>query len=251
MDHMEITPHLRDQKRNTLRKKGQYPLYGFFVSLVLLVLIFSGYYFGLFKSSFKSPETLLSEAVGMITTNAGAQGTAFLVSNEFLITARHVVESINKGDQVTIDFVRKGIVTTNALLEWREETAPSDPLDYFMSDIAVIRLTKPEEVENIRPLTLGTSEGIALLTEVIVAGYPDGDFSLTDGAINSDNIEGKSLFKIDAASNPGNSGGPVVLKSDFSVIGVLVGGKEGYQGENVANKIDNVLLLTQGRGITF
>ena len=74
----------------------------------------------------------------------------------------------------------------------------------------------------------------------------------TIGTINNTKFQGLNLFKLDATSNPGNSGGPCILKDDNSVIGILVGGSGPYvQGENVAIKIDNVKRILNGVGISY
>ncbi|PGH38328.1 MAG: hypothetical protein CRN43_15845, partial [Candidatus Nephrothrix sp. EaCA] len=114
----------------------------------------------------------------------------------------------------------------------------SVPIEYFLSDVAVLEVP---EISDIEPLALGESETVKNLDEVILIGYPHGDYSITKGNINSDKYQGVNLFKLDAASNQGNSGGPCILKDDNTVIGILVGGNAtAQQGENIALKIADV-----------
>jgi S1-C subfamily serine protease len=110
-------------------------------------------------------------------------------------------------------------------------------------------MTKTSDLE---PLVLGESDAVQNLDEVILIGFPNGDYSITKANINSDQYQGVNLFKLDAASNPGNSGGPCFLKDDNTVIGILVGGKQpGTQGENIALKINTVKDLLRKSGIDF
>lgn len=257
MNHLDITPHLRDQKRNSLQRKAKGPLWGFLGFLAALFLVFSLFYFDIIEPKFKSPEESLAQAVSIITTTSGSQGTAFLVSENYLLTARHVVSDISIGDKVFLDFVRAG-VSAEAVLEWMH-TSSNDSgsgLDLFLLDFALLKLITPDAVRKIEPLVLGNSDGVPVLSKVIVSGFPNGDFSMTAGSINSDNIEGRDLFKIDAASNAGNSGGPLILEDDKTVIGILVGGRidETYsdlEGENVANKINNVIEILGKNGFVL
>jgi len=123
------------------------------------------------------------------------------------------------------------------------------PIEYFLTDIAVLEVP---EISEIVPLELGESDEVNNLDEVILIGYPHGDYSITEGNINSKEFQGYDLFKLDAASNPGNSGGPCILKSDNTVIGILVGGSGPlYQGENVALKINVVKKILDEQHITY
>jgi S1-C subfamily serine protease len=79
-----------------------------------------------------------------------------------------------------------------------------------------------------------------------------GDYSITKGNINSEKYQGVNLFKLDATSNPGNSGGPCILKDDNTVIGILVGSSAtAQQGENVALKIDDVKKILKSANIIY
>jgi len=108
------------------------------------------------------------------------------------------------------------------------------------------------EITDIEPLILGESSAVENLDEVILIGYPNGDYSITKGNINSQKYHDANLFKLDATSNPGNSGGPCILKNDNTVIGILVGGSSiAKQGENIALKIDDVKSMLDRAGISY
>jgi S1-C subfamily serine protease len=121
--------------------------------------------------------------------------------------------------------------------------------EYFLTDMAVLEVS---EISDIEPLVLGESSIVENLDEVILIGYPNGDYSITKGNINSQKYHDADLFKLDATSNPGNSGGPCILKNDNSVIGILVGGSSiAKQGENIALKIDDVKSILGKAGISY
>lgn len=198
----------------------------------------------------------IEAAVARINTNRGT-GTAFLISPTRMLTARHVVEGMAVGDEVDIVFEKadnqptyKGKVLFYPPASTTASAAGTVDLNYFMQDFALIEVP---EITMIDPLIIGDSKLVNNLDEVITIGFPLGDYSITQGNINSTSYQGKDLFKLDAASNPGNSGGPCLYKIDQTVIGILVGGggQHDLQGENVAVKIHNVIDFMKANGIKF
>ena len=117
----------------------------------------------------------------------------------------------------------------------------------------MLKLDDPSIVQDagIYPLSIGDSDGLGNLTPVIAIGYPNGDYSIKRGDINSDSVDDLALFKIDNAMNPGDSGGPLVLEDEQTVIGMMVGGLTGAEGENVANKINNIMVLLDEAGVVL
>lgn len=98
----------------------------------------------------------------------------------------------------------------------------ADPLN----DLAVIRIEAPED--ELFPVTLGDSRALKVGMRVFAIGNPFGlERTLTTGIISSLNrslqIRGswtiKSIIQIDAAINPGSSGGPL-LDSHGRLIGI-------------------------------
>lgn len=98
----------------------------------------------------------------------------------------------------------------------------ADPLN----DLAVIRIEAPED--ELFPVTLGDSRSLKVGMRVFALGNPFGlERTLTTGIISSLNrslqIRGnwtiKSIIQIDAAINPGSSGGPL-LDSHGRLIGI-------------------------------
>jgi len=219
----------------------------------LPLLIWLLFYLGVIpnKPSFASD---IQEPVAKVVTKDGI-GTAFLISPTTLLTARHVVDGMTVGDKVDLFFEHsQNQLQVTAKIKY---IAPTDKqmingqveTEYFLSDLAVLEVS---EITDIEPLILGESSAVENLDEVILIGYPNGDYSITKGNINSQKYHDANLFKLDATSNPGNSGGPCILKNDNTVIGILVGGSSiAKQGENIALKIDDVKSMLDKAGISY
>jgi len=224
------------------------------IPVVLLpALIWALFYFGIFSNK-PSYARDIQEPVAKVITKNG-MGTAFLISPTTLLTARHVVEGMSVGEEVELFFEHlQNQLQVKAKIKY---IAPIDKqiveeqvdTDYFLTDLAVL---ETPEINDIEPLILGESSAVENLDEVILIGYPNGDYSITKGNINSQKYYNADLFKLDAASNPGSSGGPCILKDDNTVIGILVGGSSiAKQGENIALKIDNVKRILSNAGISY
>lgn len=93
-------------------------------------------------------------------------------------------------------------------------------------DLAVLRIDAPRE--KLRPIALGSSDGLLVGQRVYAIGNPFGlDQTLTTGIVSALNREIESVtrrtirgaIQTDAAINPGNSGGPL-LDSAGRLIGV-------------------------------
>jgi len=237
-----ISDNLQEQNRIAIKKRINVITTVFLVSVFLPFVLYALFHFNIVpsKSAFSSD---IQEPVAKVVTNSGI-GTAFLINTTTLLTARHVVENAKVGDLVDLIFEHsKNQLQVKATIKY---IAPSTvhsvegtvPADYFLTDVAVLEVS---EISDIEPLVLGESDAVQNLDEVVLIGYPNGDYSITKGNINSDKYQGLNLFKLDATSNPGNSGGPCILKDDNTVIGILVGSSStAQQGENIALKIADV-----------
>ena len=138
-----------------------------------------------------------------------SSGTGFAVSYfGHLITNHHV---INGCEKVTIKFNEKSELTAKILAIDSKQ------------DLALLKINK-------RPLSVLAidEEGPQLLNEIFVAGYPFGNsistsIKITKGIISSMKGLGddNSNIQIDAAIQPGNSGGPI-LNNEANIVGVAV-----------------------------
>jgi hypothetical protein len=103
-------------------------------------------------------------------------------------------------------------------------------------DLALLRI---EDVKDLPTLSLGSDEKLEKQMELLAVGFPFGDALATDRkgypevSINSGRIsalrrknDALHRIQLDAALNPGNSGGPV-LDENGKVVGVVVSGIRG------------------------
>ena len=246
-----ITEQNSEKIKLSLRKKLRTVSTIFVFTLFLPLIVIFLFKFHIFKG--KPAISLgLEEPVAKIITQSGI-GTAFLISETKLITARHVVSDMNIGDEVILEFQKADPpqhISGKILFFEPTNVNPINvkvPLKYFLSDIAVIEIP---HIENITPVDLGDSDFIEELDEIILVGYPNNDYSKTDGSINSKSYQGYDLFKSDVTANRGNSGGPTFLKDDLTVIGIVVGsGDPNDQGENVIIKINNAISFLEHNNI--
>lgn len=255
-DHIAITRSLKEDKLKKIKGEFSRVSIVFVLVCVLPILLYLFYDFGLFTITKKGEFQSLEEATSLLFNETeGTTGTAFLVSETKALTARHVVEQLNVGEKVVLNFDQASPpFQINATLEYKGETSETQSsLKYFLTDFALLRVDDPEVISNngIQPIPIGNSDGLGNLTEVIAIGYPSGDYSIKRGDINSDSFNDLDLFKVDPAANPGDSGGPLVQKETKSVIGILVGGSPGSQGENIAIKINNIREILSNEGFSM
>ena len=248
-----ITESMQESKRVLVLKKTRIVTAVLIIMIILPFLSYLLFQFGIIsgKPAFNSD---IQEPVAKVVTSDGV-GTAFLISPSILLTARHVVENYKTGDKIDLFFEHsKNQLQTKAIIKYIAPTSQQSvdgtvTIDYFKTDVAVLEVP---EITDIEPLILGESDAVVNLDEVILIGYPNGDYSITKGNINSDTYQGLNLFKLDATSNPGNSGGPCILKNDNTVIGILVGSSvTAQQGENIALKINDVKDILSKAGINY
>jgi len=237
-----ISDNLQEQNRISIKNRIGVVTTVFLISVFLPFVFYTLFHFNIVtsKPSFSAD---VQEPVAKVVTGTGV-GTAFLISPTILLTARHVVENLEVGDQVDVIFEQsKNKLQVKATIKYISPStvhsiAGTVPVEYFLTDVAILEIS---EIYDIEPLVLGESDSVQNLDEVILIGYPNGDYSITKGNINSNKYQGLNLFKLDATSNPGNSGGPCILKDDNTVIGILVGSNAtAQQGENIALKIADV-----------
>ncbi len=135
--------------------------------------------------------------------------------------------------------------------EYDAKIVGADP----MSDVAVIKLTKPPR--NLKPATFADSDKVRLGEVVIAIGNPFGvGQAVTMGIISAKGRAGVGIVRYedyiqtDAAINPGNSGGGLInMRGQLVGINTAILSKSGgYQGigfaipSNMAKKIMNGLI---------
>ena len=157
------------------------------------------------KSSETEKVTEVKESSNLVPASSG---TGFFISKEgHIVTNNHVVN---------------GCTTTNVNYQGKVVVAKILARDRI-NDLALLHVDiKPKGILNI------SDEDANLLEEIYVAGYPFGkaissSIKVTKGVVSSitglgDNY---SNFQIDAALQPGNSGGPII-NNKGDVVGVAV-----------------------------
>lgn len=207
---------------------------GFFLilSLGLPILFFLPFKFNLIPSSISSGGSI--EATALVSLGDGRTGSAFLVSPTKLITARHVIETLNENDLVSIEFVKSnGKTKTEAKVLFKPKLESND--------YAILELVKP--ITDISPISTGDATNIQINDEVTIIGYPGGLFSSAKAQITNNELsENPILFQMNGGAWSGNSGGPVIDKKSNDVIGILIAGFEGkFKGMVYAIKINALL----------
>ncbi len=151
------------------------------------------------------------------TSQGAGSGSGLILSSDGqILTNNHVVEGAAAGG-LTVSFDDGS--TTSA------EIVGTDPL----TDLAVIQA---DDVDDLTPVTLGSSDDLAVGQEVVAIGSPFGlESTVTSGIVSalerpvsagSDESGASTVFpaiQTDAAINPGNSGGPLV-DAEGRVVGI-------------------------------
>lgn len=161
-------------------------------------------------------------SVVLIQTDQGL-GAGFVVKNKRLVaTAYHVIAGAKK---ITV-ISRSGIHYKATPYAWKIE-----------ADIAIIELDR--EFEDAEPLPLRLEDPLGVGMPVVMVGHPFGDYAesyedlegLLTWTITSGIVGGISerFIQTDAASSPGNSGGPI-LDMRGRVIGVVSARLDGAEG---------------------
>ena len=177
----------------------------------------------------EQPKTAKESSIQKEQTPQSGTGSGFFVSKMgHVITNAHVVKDCNKltvGDnankQVLAEVVNTDGSNDLALLKLSSldmASAESKSLIQKLS-IAVVPLASKG---------LLRSEDVRLGEKVLVAGYPFGDFfsnsiKVTTGVVSSTRGAGddSGQFQLDAAVQPGNSGGPI-YDSGGNIVGVVI-----------------------------
>lgn len=151
--------------------------------------------------------SILGKSIKGNPRNGISFGTAFAITQDgILLTNSHVVEGCTDIKIINNSF------STTAVIVKQDETI----------DLALLKSPMA-----LQPLRL-TAKSPRLMDDIYVAGFPFGEaisssLKITKGIVSSLSGPGNNIhqFQIDAAIQPGNSGGPIVDRSG-SVIGVVV-----------------------------
>ena len=152
-----------------------------------------------------------------MTSSSPVSGSGFILSeNGYILTNYHVIE----------DAYERRLDVTVMLHDGSQYKAEIVGMEDDGSDVAVLKI----EASNLSPVTFGDSAVLAVGDDIYVVGNPLGEleFSMTTGHVSAlnryittdANAESINMFQLDAAVNPGNSGGPV-YNSRGEVVGIV------------------------------
>jgi S1-C subfamily serine protease len=168
------------------------------------------------------------------TQREGA-GSGFFVNDKgYIVTNAHV---INQAKAITMQIPALGKERLDATIVGV----------CFDRDLALLKIS-PEDVEKIKKavgripyLKLGDSSKVSGGNDVMVLGYPLAQQCLksTKGVVSG---RERQLIQIDAPSNPGNSGGPVV-NVHGEVIGILSSGFTDAQNVNYIIQVNELKVV--------
>ena len=160
----------------------------------------------------------VKDSVVLIQTNLGL-GSGFVYDTKgHIITNHHVIQG---AETIQVSFLDGNITSANIV-----------GMDIY-SDLAVIKVDP--EVTTLYPVVLGSSSELAVGSPVAAMGNPFGlSDTLTAGIVSSlgrtltaaKNYVIIDIIQIDAAVNPGNSGGPLV-----NIYGQVVGVNTAIESE--------------------
>ncbi len=170
-------------------------------------------------------------AVVLIETTSG-RGSGFYVRHDTLITNVHVVQ--NDG-YVTLRRMDGSAVTARV-----ETRAPA-------LDIAILKVATPSSSQAVIPM--GSARSLKPGQEIIVIGSALGTLqnSVSRGIVSGLRVAGgATLVQTDAATNPGNSGGPMLARNG-EVIGITTMGYRNAEGLNFGVAIEHARDLLEGR----
>ena len=213
----------------------------FILVSLLPIVIFTGYKFDVFKSS----------GVKLSSTDFGYKGvakilsgddqcSAFLISENELMTACHCVKYINVGGHLSLTFYDSD-VQYDAILKYKPEDydTSNSTSENMYTDYAILEIVDAS-FDNFYSLQL-TENNTEINDDVIVVGFPGGAFSASSGEVtNVQYRENTSALQLWAGAWAGGSGGPVFDKKTENVIGVFCAGDIQNAGMLIAVKMDMV-----------
>ena len=176
-----------------------------------------------------------------MTSSGAVSGSGFVLSEDgYIITNYHVIEYADKGGQAIKVILHDG-TEYEASIVGKEE----------INDLAVLKI----EATGLSPVSAGDSDAIRVGDEVYAVGNPLGEleFSMSTGhvsalnrVVSTEEAEAINMFQIDAAVNPGNSGGPV-YNDRGEVIGVVTAkySDSGVEGLGFAIPINDAIRIAE------
>ncbi len=157
------------------------------------------------SSDFSSIVEDAVKSVVTIKTDVSQGSGFFIASGGYIVTNAHVMEGAVAATIITYDGANHKVYKVG---------------ENSGMDIILLKINETDYI----PLALGNSNDVKQGEPVITIGNPYGlQFSVSQGIVSNIHQEGenglKAYIQIDAALNPGNSGGPLI-SNDGKVIGI-------------------------------
>lgn len=161
----------------------------------------------------KAAEIAIPSVIRVVDISGNNRGTGFVHKSGVVITAEHVVSSVNDKDIVLILYSGQKVKVKLIIKDSKR-------------DLAILY---PETTLNVPTLTISEKLSLKIGDNVATWGFPSGYRGLKPllavGYLSGEDQPGPenspAQWVINAAFNRGNSGGPVVRLEDSTVIGVV------------------------------
>ncbi|UOO37536.1 trypsin-like peptidase domain-containing protein [Oscillospiraceae bacterium CM] len=149
------------------------------------------------------------------SSSSAVSGSGFIISADgYIVTNYHVIEyAVKNGYELTV-MMHDGKSYPAKIVGYEQD-----------NDLAVIKIDQT----GLSAVTIGSSKNMQVGDRVFAVGNPLGelDYTMTNGIVSAldrvipiDEATKINMFQIDAAVNPGNSGGPV-YNSKGEIIGIV------------------------------
>ena len=175
-------------------------------------------------------------------SSSAVSGSGFIISADgYVVTNYHVISyAVERGYKLTV-MMHDG------------KSYPAKVIGYEQdNDLAVVKIDAP----GLNPVTFGSNKEMKVGEQIYAVGNPLGELTYTmtsgivsalDRAITEEDGSSVNMFQIDAAVNPGNSGGPV-YNNKGEVIGIVSAkyASTGVEGLGFAIPIEDAnVIVTQ------
>ncbi len=171
--------------------------------------------------------------IAVETEYGGWQGSGVYIGGGLILTAGHVVDG-----------------ATNFILTF-EDGCVYESEEFYKEDVSDVGFILLDTGDSVCHTSIPfDNRTLARGEDVWILGSPYGTeflFTVSKGIVSNttltcDGFFGeKPIFMVDAASYPGNSGGPVV-DEDGEIIGILVGGYGSYDNLSICIRVDVIVL---------
>lgn len=153
-------------------------------------------------------------------------GTCFLVSNQYILTAKHVIENQNIED---LRVIFKACYKKSGRGIEKSDTFKIEGIvaqGTEMNDWALLKLSDP--VVGVRPLSIDYDSSINANAEIYMLGFPLSWPQKCSYGVVIENDDGDRTISTQIDGFANNSGSPVFNKESNKIIGIFVSSQEDF-----------------------